>query len=270
MKYSVIQILSFTTKIVCLFSYIMLVSCTMLSPQPSSVSDNDATLKELAEVHKEIKALRAEMGELRQAVTDINHRSDMTPSTSKRPYVVAKVRLESEDPVLGNREAKVGIIEFSDYQCPLCFRFHMQILPKLKKSYRDSGKVQYFFRNFPLGFHRKAKGAAIAANCAGKQGAYWDMHHDLFTNQRRLGARLYERLANKLKLNVQAFRACLKEPTQAQEVEKDLAYGRRLGVRRIPSFFVGRLQDGQLVDARRVTGAQSFQAFVQTIDLLLQ
>ncbi len=256
-----------TTKILSLTVCIMLFPWAALAA--SSTSDYEAILQELAKLHKEIKALRSEVGQLRQAVTEIHRRTVATPKVAPPPPVAKAVSLD-DDPILGDRQAKVGVVEFSDYQCPFCSRFHSQTFPKLKKNYIDTGKVQYVVRDFPLDFHRQAKEAAIAANCAGQQDAYWEMQHALFTNQRRLGPELYVELAKTLNLKVQAFRTCLQEADQEKEVDNDLAYGQSIGVRGTPSFFVGRVQGGQLVKARRITGAQPFPVFAQAIDSLLK
>ena len=88
---------------------------------------------------------------------------------------------------MGNRKAKVAVIEFTDYECPFCARFHAQSFAKLKASYIDTGKILYVLKDFPLEFHAHAKTAAIAADCARQQEAYWKMSDALFANQRRLG-----------------------------------------------------------------------------------
>ncbi|MGH8566427.1 MAG: DsbA family protein [Gammaproteobacteria bacterium] len=258
-------------KLVILMLVAMLASCNA-PPPPSSVDQaGDQILKQLAEVNKEIKALKGELAQLRQAVTEIHRAEVPTPAAAApAPPVTIEVNLDPDDPILGNREAKLGVVEFSDYQCPFCQRFHTQTFPKLKETYIDTGKIRYIFRDFPLDFHGQAKGTAIAANCAGKQDRYWDMHHALFADQKRLGPALYEGLAGTLGLDVTAFLACTQDDEQGREVSGDSAYAQSLGVSGTPTFFVGRLEGGRLVQAKRITGAQSFQAFAQVIDSLLQ
>ena len=121
-----------------------------------------------------------------------------------------------------------------------------------------------------LAFMRKPKGAAIAAHCAGVQGKYWEISHALFTNQRELGADLYEKLAASHELEVERFVSCLNDPAHAQIVEADLAYGQSLGVCGTPNFFIGRIEDDKLVKAQRITGAQPFTTFSHALDTLLR
>lgn len=88
-----------------------------------------------------------------------------------------------DDPVLGNANAPITIIEFSDYECPFCKRFYDQTFGQIKKDYIDTGKVKFIYRDYPLSFHPGAEPAAQAANCAGEQGKYWEMHDKIFQAQ---------------------------------------------------------------------------------------
>ena len=222
------------------------------------------------EVLKELKALRGEVAQLREAFTDI-HRVAIRPGGNKpAPSVSAtnvKVSLD-DDPVLGDNQAKIGIVEFSDFQCPFCARFHSQTFPRLKMAFIDSGEIKYVIKDYPLGFHSQAKGAAIVANCAAAQDNYWSMKASLLNNQRRLGEALYKELVQLYKLDAVKFEACRAHADQAQEVDEDFAYGQSLAVRGTPHFFVGRIENNQLVNAKRVSGAQPFSVFAKIIESL--
>jgi protein-disulfide isomerase len=223
-------------------------------------------LRQLQEVMSELQALRNEVEQLKKAVDDI-HRVAVRPRTPPPP---ASISLD-DDEVLGSPDATVALVEFSDFQCPYCRRFHDRTFPQLKASYIDTGKLRYIYRDFPLGqIHPQAMNASIAANCAGGQGKYWDMHHALFANQHRIGPALFTELAQNLELDEQAFETCLNDPAQKEEVERDMAYGRSVGVRGTPHYFIGRVEGGKLVDVKRVSGAQSLKAFADVIDSLLK
>jgi protein-disulfide isomerase len=228
--------------------------------------EESALLRELAVIREEIERLRTEVGDLREKVGDI-HRVAVRPSAPPAPE---SVELD-QNRALGSADATVAIVEFSDYQCPYCERFFSQTFPRLEESYIDTGKVRFYFRDFPLTqIHPQAKSAAIAANCAGRQGAYWKMHHGLFTNQAGLGTELYQKLARELSLDLPAFEACLAEPAESQRVDDDLAYGQTLTVQGTPHYFVGKVQNGQLVNVLRVNGAQPYELFSKVIESLLQ
>jgi len=237
--------------------------------QASTKSRDDLILEQLAELRREMQALRREMQQLRRSVTEIR-RATVRPSAPPTPPAPAKVSLD-DDEVMGSAEATVAIIEFSDFQCPFCSRFHAQTFPKIKETYIDTGKVQYIFRDFPLmQIHPLARVASVAANCGGRQGKYWEMHHALFENQKRLGPELYKELAQNLSLDLAKFEACLQDPAEEQEVDKDLAYGQSVGVRGTPHYFLGRIEGGDLVDVKRVNGAQAYPAFASILDELLK
>lgn len=102
----------------------------------------------------------------------------------------------SDKPRMGSKDAKLAVIEYSDFQCPFCDRYTKNTFPRIKENYIDTEKVQYVARDFPLSFHRQAKSAAIAANCAGYQGKYWEMHGMLFKHRNDLKRDLYAKKGN--------------------------------------------------------------------------
>lgn len=243
----------------------------------SAQSADEALVKQdilqyLDKLQENISALRSEVGQLRQAVSEI-HRAAVLPSNAGPLSPPAPVLTEialGNSPSLGDVNASVAIVEFTDFECPFCQRFHIQTFDKIKEEYIVPGKIRYVLRNFPLAFPAQAQPAAIAANCAGEQGKYWDMYHLLFVNQRRLGAELFEELAVQLNLNGAEFTACLQKPAQAQAIEADVADGKTVGVRGTPNFFVGRIEDGKMVKAKHISGAQPFASFQQALESLLQ
>ncbi|MDH5574694.1 MAG: DsbA family protein [Nitrospirota bacterium] len=239
----------------------------VFSHDAPSPSDQQALIDHLAELSREIKALRQEIKELRSVVKDV--------ATTDKPVPVkplpAKVNVAfGEGAVLGDPTSGVGIIEFTDFQCPYCKRFHDHTFGKIKEQYIDTRKIQYQIRDFPLDFHDEALSAAVAARCANEQGQYWAMHHELFQHQRELGADVYPKLAAKLGLEESQFMACLNDSTRQNAVEADLAYGKTIGVRGTPNFYVGHIQNGQIMKSERISGAQPFKKFSQIIDALLE
>jgi protein-disulfide isomerase len=183
-----------------------------------------------------------------------------------------------DDPVLGDKNAPVTIVEFSDYECPFCKRHFDETLPQLIKNYVDTGKAKIVFRDFPLSFHDPmATKEAIAANCAGKQGgdtAYYTYHDEIFTRTKSNGNGLSEAdlttIATDLGLNLSSFNTCLLDPVQANEVKKDIADGTAAGASGTPTFVIGRSNSSGEIDGDLVVGAQPYGAFQAIIDPLLQ
>lgn len=170
-----------------------------------------------------------------------------------------------DDPVLGNANAKVTIIEFGDYQCPSCRLFWREIEPRLKKEYVDTGKVKLVFRDFPIKeIHPDATAAAMAAQCAADQGKYWEYHDRIFREQDkgtddvvRFKAADLKKWGAAIRLDAAAFNACVDSARYQDEVAKDYADGIAVGIQGTPTFFI---------NGRFVGGAQSFPVFKKIID----
>jgi protein-disulfide isomerase len=168
---------------------------------------------------------------------------------------------------LGNPRASIGIVEFSDYQCPYCRGFQQQLFPRLKKEYVDSGVVQFIHMDLPLTrIHPQALPAALAAVCAGAQGRFWEMHDALYENA--LDPTLYAGLARRLKLDIGMFSACRSNPASERPILRDVAAARRLGISGTPSFLIGRIEGNTLTVVRMSQGAPGFEAFANEIEVL--
>ncbi|MBU2634536.1 MAG: DsbA family protein [Nanoarchaeota archaeon] len=162
-----------------------------------------------------------------------------------------------DDAVKGDANAPVTIIEFSDFQCPFCAKFYTDTLPQITEEYIDTGKVKFIYRDFPLGFHQNAQKAAEAAECAGDQDMFWEMHDMLYENQNALTVADLKQYASDLDLDATEFDECLDSGKYEDEVKDDMAEGSSYGVSGTPAFFI----NGQLL-----SGAQPFAAFQAVIE----
>ena len=194
-----------------------------------------------------------------QAATPMPQAAEVEPGGS-----ASSLRMEVGPGVMGNPDAPVVMIEYSDYQCPYCSQYIRETMPRIKERYIETGKVWYVFRDFPLEFHPNAQEAAEAARCAGAQDAFWQMHDRLFGTQGEWSGQRGEDVlatfvghAGALGLDVDAFEACLKSGEQAAQVAQDMEAGKQGGVRGTPSFLI----NGQLV-----IGAHPFEDFQQIIE----
>lgn len=177
------------------------------------------------------------------------------------------VRIDPER-ALGSSSATLAIVEFADYQCPYCRDFQVGTFAKLRKAYIDTGKVRYFYKDFPLRIHNQALPASVAAYCAGAQKRYWPMHDLLYQEQARLGDGLYTELAVKLALDADKFKACRRSRVAYGAVRRDLEDARRLGIRGTPSFALGRVNGNRVIVQRMATGAPTFDVFARELDAL--
>lgn len=159
-------------------------------------------------------------------------------------------------PVTGGKDAKVTIVEFSDFQCPFCAK-GADVLNALKKKYGN--KIKIAFKNFPLPFHNHAEDAAVAGLCANEQGSdyFWKMHDQMFANQDSLDNEGLKKIAKKIGLKSDQFEKCLSEKKYLEQVKSDMEEGRKIKVKSTPTFFI----NGQLIN-----GAQPTEVFSEIID----
>jgi len=131
--------------------------------------------------------------------------------------------------------------------------------------------LKYFFKDFPLeSIHKNAFKAAEAANCAGEQGKFWEMHDELFANQKALGPKDLVKYPEALKLDMSKFNACLDGGKSAGEIKKDMAEAQKSGISSTPSFLLGFIEsDGKVKAVKLIKGAQPFSAFKTAMDDLI-
>ena len=173
-----------------------------------------------------------------------------------------------EDPDDG---ARLVLVEFSDFQCPYCGRHVKQTMPQIERDYVATGKLRYVVRNLPLEqIHPDALRAAEAAECAGDQGKYWEMHERLFGHQQALAAPDLVRYAQEAGAEPAAFQRCLEAAPHQAKIRQDLADAQAAGITGTPTFFLGFADGtGKVKVARRISGAQPYPVFKGAIDALL-
>jgi protein-disulfide isomerase len=158
-------------------------------------------------------------------------------------------------PTFGPSDAKVTIVEFSDYQCPYCQVWYKQVYQQLLTSYPN--KIRFVYRDLPLPMHPEAIPAALAADCAGEQGDYWKYHDALFNQQYGLSRTAYDRYAADLGLDSKAFAACLDSQRYLSKIQANASDAASAGLNSTPSF---------VINGRVLIGALPFADFKAVID----
>ncbi|RJQ37786.1 DsbA family protein [Candidatus Parcubacteria bacterium] len=180
---------------------------------------------------------------------------------SAPPAAVDMAALVDDDPMLGDPNAPVTIVEFSDFECPFCNRFWLTTLPLLRATYIETGKARLVYRDFPLSnIHANAAPAAEAAQCAHEQGKFWEFHDRLFENQAALGPATYRETAAALGLNTAQFDQCVSSGKYRAEVQNDFEAGRAAGVSGTPTFYINGIE---------IVGALPYSEFEQAIEAAL-
>lgn len=166
---------------------------------------------------------------------------------------------------MGDPNAPVTIVEYTDYQCPYCLRYSTETLPQLLSKI-EAGEVYYILKDFPLeSIHPQARIAAVAARCAGEQGAYWEMHDAVFNSQQQWSGQeeaaanvVFAQLATDLGLEATSYAACLTSGNYEADINISLNEGASLGIQGTPHFFISGFP---------VSGAQPYELFDYAISL---
>ncbi len=170
---------------------------------------------------------------------------------------------------LGRVDAPVTLVEFADYQCPYCKRFHTDAYAELKKNYIDTGKVRFVSRDLPLEFHPFALKAAEAVRCAGDQNKYWELRDSLYANAAPPNEEVIKRSVESLSLDEKGFQSCMDSDKYKADVQKDASEAATLQISGTPTFVLAKSAKDKL-DGIRMIGAQPFSAFQSAIDRLLK
>lgn len=162
-----------------------------------------------------------------------------------------------EERVAGNKNAKIKLVEYSDFQCPFCKKFY----PTFKRLLAEYGdKVSFEYKHYPLNFHPFAQKGAEASECAGDQGKFWQLHDKIFENQESLSLATLKQWAKDIGLNSGKFNSCLDSGKYADKVQADFREGQSLGVSGTPTVFI---------NGEKIVGAQPYETFKAAIDKLL-
>ncbi len=221
---------------------------------------------------KKIIAPRLDAGQQRQMQTSQPIAAQVAPD----PKGPTKVSIDN-DPVMGNKDAPVTVIEFVDFECPFCKSSFKDVLPKLKAEYIDTGKVKFVYRDFPLDFHENAHIEAEAGECVRDQAGdpgFFKYHDQVFTKTTSDGTGLalteLPVIAKSLGLNVNQFQQCLDSEKYKDEVDKDIADGTAAGVSGTPTWFIGKTGSDGTMTVAPLVGAQPYVAFKTIIDQQLK
>jgi protein-disulfide isomerase len=167
----------------------------------------------------------------------------------------------------GDPDAKVVVVEFSDFQCPFCRKHVEETQPALDEQFVDTGEVMWIFKHFPLQIHPQAPAAGAAAECAGDQGKFWEMNELLFGNVDAWSisdpTAVFADLAGQLGLDVDAFTACYNDPATAERVTSDMNDGGPF-VQGTPTFIVLFNEEGRIIP-----GALPLETFSQALQEII-
>jgi len=222
----------------------------------STLGENSVTCEEVKRDLPEVPPgqCRTLLEHYPELLAQLQEREARTQPLGDEPW---RALLGGTPPAFGPHDAKVTIVEFSDFQCPYCAQAS-ETVKKIRDTYGD--KVRFVFRQFPLSFHANARSAAEAALAAHAQGKFWQYHDRLFARQGALDRKSLESYAQELGLDVPAFRKGLDERAFDSQIEADIALGRTAKVDGTPTMFINQ---------RRAPNPTDFEAVAPLIDAAL-
>ncbi|MDT5122003.1 MAG: hypothetical protein QOC96_1485 [Acidobacteriota bacterium] len=223
-------------------------------------------------MRKEIDGLKEERQQLIEQIRELKGEplKRVSPAKPQLPFDLA-VNPNSPE-AMGNKAARVAIIEFSDFQCSYCLSYVMQTLPQIEKDYIKTGKVKYFFRNLPLtSGHPNAFRAAEAAHCAAEQGKFWEAHARFFANQNKLNPNDWPQHAQALSLDTEKFNQCLASGKYDDEINNEIDDAQRVGINGTPAFLIGVIapDSSKITVSKILMGAEPYDSFKKALDELL-
>jgi protein-disulfide isomerase len=235
------------------------------------------TSDELATIKREIDALKAGQAAMQnelQAIKSLLEQARRAPSAADAgPAAPENIEVTVGGAFAkGRPDARVTIVEFSDFQCPFCGRYVRQTFAQLDREYVETGKLRYVVRNLPLEqLHPDAFRAAEAAECAGAQGKYWEMHDRLFAHQDALGGDELIQHAAAVGADMAAFRQCLDSGARADRIRQDMADAQAVGITGTPTFLFAMTEPNAptVKVIGRIVGAHPYASFKAALDGLL-
>ena len=185
------------------------------------------------------------------------------------PALTSPLLLQRE-PVLGDPNAPLTIVEFSDFECSYCRRFHEQVMPQLKRDYIDTGLVRFVHKDLPLPFHPHALPAAAAARCAGEQNRYWELYSSLFDQQNCLGCKGVLAIAAEAEINISRLQACMKKESTLALINANRSEASLHNISATPTFIIGPTRIDGSLDGQILEGALPWVTFQSTIETALR
>lgn len=191
-----------------------------------------------------------------------------TASPSEAPKPV-KLSI-AEDPILGDKNTKLAVVEFADYGCPQCKKSFTEVLPELRKKYIDTGKVKLVYKDLPIPSTAYLVEAALCAKDQGGDTAYFKYHDQLVANMKADGTSISTEelpgFAKEINLNVKNFQKCLDSGKFQTVFEKNFTVAQNVGISRIPTWFLGKINSSGEVEGSILAFAQSFNDLKAAID----
>jgi protein-disulfide isomerase len=244
---------------------ILLCFCSTQAQTPNNRTTRPNSSQTAGITREQADAILSELKQIRQLLQTAEGDS---PSAVARGTHDLRLKLDDTWNALGSPDAPVTLVEFADYQCPFCRRFHQESFAQLKAPYIDTGKVRFVALDLPLQTHPNALGAAYAARCAGQQGRYWEMRDALISHSEDLSRDALIVYAKQVGVDPKLFEECTSGNRYDGAVTNDTVAASQLSLSATPSFYLAKTGKSELV-GEAIIGAQPYSVFDNAIKRLL-
>jgi protein-disulfide isomerase len=239
-----------------------------------SLSGPQSPQDEVAALRKEVEALKTQQATMLRELTAIKNflQAIVQPQQPAETALLNKTVQVDGVPTKGTANARITMVEVSDFHCPFCRRFRQDTQPQIEEQFIQTGKIRYAFIDYPIAqLHPDAFRAHEAANCAADQGKYWEMSAQLFQQPIRDVAGLVAQ-AGKIGLDTGRFKSCLESGQHATRVRESVSRMQALGIDSTPTFLIGATPPaGQPMKVLKVVrGAMPFEEFRKALDSALK
>lgn len=246
----------------------LFVPVMMLNAQTQS-QPRPATADQISEIESQVKSLSVNQQRIEKKISAI-----LDVLSGKKPPLEDVFVGLSGHPSLGSGNARLVMVEFTDFQCPFCAEYVRTTFPRIMADYVKTGKMRYVIRNFPLeDSHPFAKRAAETGLCAQQQGKFWPLHDYFFAHQDRLGSDQTVDGLSAVGLDPASIRRCIESGMSAVSLQEDMAEGRELGIAGTPTFFLGYVDQSdpsRMRAVRSIVGGAPLREFQSAVEQTLR
>jgi len=250
------------------FRYARYAALTLVLLLPLGAQDTKKSKKDTSITSEQAQQILDELHQIRDL---LQHQAELLQMVADKNGAAGPTRAKLDlagFQMLGSKDAPVTLVEFTDYQCPYCRQFHMNVFGELKKNYIDTGKVRFYSRDLPLDqIHPNAMRAAQAGRCAADQGQFWSLRDVMGNNPDKLDLENLVKEAGGLKMDTKTFRACVESQKYKEAVQTDVLEAMKIGANATPTFVLGK-STPQGVDGELIVGSQPYGEFVKAIGKL--
>lgn len=259
-----------------MFSRLLLIFCIIITPiiaiaEPLTMQKGDEMLQELRQIRKLLEELQSRTVPMQymnaKPLPGIQQGCNTSPTINQPAEQATKLTIK-DSPSMGQDDAPLALVIYTDYECPFSRRFETETFPAINKNFILTGKLKFIVMDSPLEIHANAKKAAEATKCAADQNQYWNYRNMLSSANEALDTNRLKSFAREGGLDVVKFEDCLIGNKYSKTISEAAAESRRQGVSGTPTFVIGKVKNG-VVEGVRMTGAQPYAAFEQKLNELL-